>query len=485
MEKFTINYSTKNIPIPSKKLYLKFLTDKVEKVIKRMRWKAFFFEKEDDNKQNDEKTNFGFRTHKSPPQHQDLVNFENDLLEMIQHITFKPARNEFQNRLRDDIRTIKSSSKAFIPADKSRNFYEMDKTSHDKLYVENITKTYKKTDNTAYEQVNKEAKFMAKELGISEKVECLAKSTAFITLKDHKEDFSNNPKCRLINPAKPELGKVSKIIIDNINKAVRKQTKVNQWHSTLDVINWFEQIKCKHNCTFIQFDIEEFYPSISKDLLEMSLNHASKYTTISDENHKIIMHSRKSLLFTDNQHWAKKIGDPNFDVTMGSFDGAELCELVGIYILNSLSEKYGLDMSGLYRDDGLCCCQNLSGPESERRRKEIIKLFKEKFGLKITIQTNLKTVDFLDVTLNLTSGKYQPYSKPNSQPTYVNVHSNHPPNIIKRIPEMISSRISSISSDKNTFERASPFYNDALSKSGYKEKIKFNIKSKKPNRTRS
>ena len=56
--------------------------------------------------------------------------------------------------------------------------------------------------------INKVAKSIAEDIGISEKVEYLAKSTAFITLKDHKEDFSNNPKCRLINPAKPELGKV-------------------------------------------------------------------------------------------------------------------------------------------------------------------------------------------------------------------------------------------------------------------------------------
>ena len=51
---------------------------------------------------------------------------------------------------------------------------------------------------------------------MSEKVKCLAKFNAFI--KDHKENFVNNPKCRLINPAIPELGVVSKSIIENINK---------------------------------------------------------------------------------------------------------------------------------------------------------------------------------------------------------------------------------------------------------------------------
>lgn len=153
--------------------------------------------------------------------------------------------------------------------------------------------------------------------------------------------------------------------------------------------------------------------------------------------------------------------------------------------MNSLSHKFGIDTSGLYRDDGLCCLQNISGPTSEAIKKDIIKLFKEKFGLKITIQTNLKTVDFLDVTFNLRNGTYQPYSKPNSLPVYINVQSNHPPNIISRIPNMISDRINSISSDKHIFDRAAQFYNDALSASGYKEKIKFNDKHTKVSRSRS
>ena len=104
----------------------------------------------------------------------------------------------------------------------------MNKENHNKLFIKNITKTYKRTDQTTYERINKEAKSLIEGIGISEKVECLAKSTAFITLKDHKENFINNPKCRLINPAKPEHGKVSKTIIEDIKKTVRNQTQVNQ-----------------------------------------------------------------------------------------------------------------------------------------------------------------------------------------------------------------------------------------------------------------
>jgi len=99
MEKFTINYSTKNILIPSKKLYLKTLTDKVENVIKHMRGEAFIYDRGDTDDKN-ENTNAGiFKSRQCHPQHQDLMKFEHDLLDMIKHISFKPTKNEFQTRL--------------------------------------------------------------------------------------------------------------------------------------------------------------------------------------------------------------------------------------------------------------------------------------------------------------------------------------------------------------------------------------------------
>ena len=66
--------SIKNIPVPSKKLYLKILTDKVELLIKRMRWKALFFG-------NESKSTFkyGFKTRNCSRQHKDLMEFEDYL----------------------------------------------------------------------------------------------------------------------------------------------------------------------------------------------------------------------------------------------------------------------------------------------------------------------------------------------------------------------------------------------------------------------
>ena len=77
---------------------------------------------------------------------------------------------------------------------------------------------------------------MAQELNIDNRTEKIAKQQAFITLKDHKENFANHPTCRPINPAESELGKVSKQILDNINSKIRKMTKLNRWKNTSDVI---------------------------------------------------------------------------------------------------------------------------------------------------------------------------------------------------------------------------------------------------------
>ena len=92
---------------------------------------------------------------------------------------------------------------------------------------------------------------------------------------------------------------------------------------------------------------------------------------------------------------------------------------------------------GLYRDDGLEILQNLSGPQMERVRKEIIKIFKE---LLRTTKTNLKVAQFLDIELDLINNTYRTYKKLDVNPMYINVNSNIPPSIIKQIPESINRR---------------------------------------------
>ena len=135
-------------------------------------------------------------------------------------------------------------------------------------------------------------------------------------MKDHKENFPNNPKCRLINPAKGEMGVVSKKLLQEINAKVHSATRVNQWRNTSAVIDWFSKIKNQPRRKFIRLDIVEFYPSISRKLLTDALDFARNHTVIDDDTYNVIMHSRKSLLFCKNETWAKK-DNRDFDVTMG------------------------------------------------------------------------------------------------------------------------------------------------------------------------
>ena len=58
---------------------------------------------------------------------------------------------------------------------------------------------------------------------------------------------------------------------------------------------------------------------------------------------------------------------------MGSFDGTEICELVGPYILYILSTKYGRNHNGLYRNNGLACFANVCDAKVDRVRKQIPK----------------------------------------------------------------------------------------------------------------
>ena len=121
---------------------------------------------------------------------------------------------------------------------------------------------------------------------------------SFIALKDHKENFENAPKCRLINPAKSTIGRVSNEILERVNNEMGKSTKLQQWRHTQSVINWFNALENINECTFIQFDIVDFYPSLTENLLINAIDFSKQLTNI--------MHARKSLLFNRDNPWIKK-----------------------------------------------------------------------------------------------------------------------------------------------------------------------------------
>ena len=136
--------------------------------------------------------------------------------------------------------------------------------------------------------------------------------------------------------------------------------------------------------------------------------HAKSFVTIIKEEVNTVIHSQNSLFFNNTSLWIKREDDPDFDVTMSSFDGADICEPVDVYILKVFGEKYGKERVGLYRDDILVSFETVSGRQAEKINKDVIKIFKEEFNTNITSETKLKVINFLYITFNRSTWKYQP-----------------------------------------------------------------------------
>ena len=185
-------------------------------------------------------------------------------------------------------------------------------------------------------------------------------------------------KCKnLIVPSdktsKSDVGRIVKVKIDCINKAVRLKSKLMQWTDTDQVLNWFTGLE-KQTYSFFKFDVVDFYPSISEELVIKSLKFAGIYTSVPTEDLSLIKNACKSVLYEQGNLWQKKRANNTsslFDVAQGSFMGAELCELVGFFLLDWLKNIFGLERVGLYRDDGLAVLPNSSGFKVERLKKHL------------------------------------------------------------------------------------------------------------------
>ena len=155
----------------------------------------------------------------------------------------------------------------------------------------------------------------------------------------------------------------------------------------------------------ICFDICDFDPSITNTLLQKALNYASKYADISEDQIHLITHTKKTMPYKDGNPLEKTTSV--FDMTMGSYDVAEICKLVGLHLLSQL-QNLKINV-GLYRDDGLAVT-NQTPREAEMTKKKLCKIFKDT-NLRIAVETNKKVADFLDITLDLHTGSYKPYKK--------------------------------------------------------------------------
>ena len=151
-----------------------------------------------------------------------------------------------------------------------------------------------------------EAKEIAAGIKIDDRIEYMAKAPTYLTLKDHKDNFRSAHPCRLINPCKSEIGKISKSILENINRNLIKLLQVKQWRNIESVIKLFYSIENKSQGKFIQLDIAKCYPSISEEILDNAILFAQQYTDIPEKDLRLIKHCRKSLLYNDNEPWKKK-----------------------------------------------------------------------------------------------------------------------------------------------------------------------------------
>ena len=134
-------------------------------------------------------------------------------------------------------------------------------------------------------------------------------------------------------------------------------------------------------------------------------------------------------------------------------------------------------------------CQYLK-TQLERIGKSLQKTFKV-FGLEIAAESDLRTVNYLDVTLNLNDGSFRPCNKADDIIQYINKEFNHPPNLIKHLPASIEKRLSNNSFDEKIFQESAIYYEDTLNKAGCVDKVAYhapnasNQENKKTNRQRN
>ena len=436
-------------------------------MVRKTRWKAHIFLNPHEVPKNKEL--YGFPSIRKAPIVELLKPFEDRISKLFKNIKFGREPNHFQKHLKRDQKRIEEDSKVLIKGDKSNNYFRMDSKDYENLVEKEINKEYRKAEIKDLENADAEQKKLVLSLDLEDRVFENTELQCFATLKDHKQNFHGNPKVRTINPFKCEIGKVSKQILEKLNKHIRKHSGLNQWVSTSDVVDWFEKLNHKNSKKFIKFDVVSFYPSITEELLRNAIQWARKFTEVSEKEENIIIDSKKSFLFNKKIAWVKK-GSTNFDVAQGSYDGAECAELVGLFILEEISKIDKLE-AGLYRDDGLGVT-SATPRQTENIKKKISQIF-QKHGLGTTSEANVKVVDFLDVVFDLENGSYKPYMKPNNTPQYVHKLSNHPPSILKNIPQNVNKRLSSISSSEEIFNAAAPPYQKAIDKSGYDYKLQY------------
>ena len=154
----------------------------------------------------------------------------NDLYNLLESVKFTHSKSDFQRQLSADVREIQSSDAVYVLADKTSNIYKLPVNDYEKLLHDNVTAVYKKTTAKTKDKINHDASSIAKMLQLDSRIEQMAEREPFITIKDHKPNFENNTKCRLINPAKSEIGVISRHHLQQTNEEIRLDLDSGEGH---------------------------------------------------------------------------------------------------------------------------------------------------------------------------------------------------------------------------------------------------------------
>ena len=117
-----------------------------------------------------------------------------------------------------------------IPTPKSRNIFIIQKDDHNIYVRDYVTQTYKCSTANRVKNINYKAKLLAEKLAIDDRIEKMEETEAYITVKDHKEGFPHKLSFCLINPSESDIGKISKKLLDKINKFLLLNTNVKKHH---------------------------------------------------------------------------------------------------------------------------------------------------------------------------------------------------------------------------------------------------------------
>ena len=196
--------------------------------------------------EDNRKETYGFPSQKTPPWKNGVISplikpFREAVAKLAGSIKYRPQKNStFQKELRKVVSSIERNPNLLISSDKTSNFYEMKPGDYEKMVRDNVTTKYSKCDdNEPFNEVNREDRKVAKDLKIDDRVFVTQKREAVIFLKDHKQNFRNNPKCRVINPTKQELGKVSKQILEKVQGVSVKVTFSPSMSQGLNLIKYW------------------------------------------------------------------------------------------------------------------------------------------------------------------------------------------------------------------------------------------------------